>query len=91
MSGLGVEKTALAARLRREGLTNAEIAAKLGVRHDNVCAALGRGLGGNQVYNEADRARVRELRWEGKSMRAIAKETGIPFGTVAQWINPRRR
>lgn len=33
----------------------------------------------------ADRARVEKLRAEGLSIRAVAKVTGIPLGTVADW------
>jgi transposase len=87
MGVLGWTKTRLAAELRREGLTNREIAGRLGVNEVSVYCALGASPHSNRRrHNETLRRRAENLRWEGRTVREIAVELGVPRSTIGGWL-----
>lgn len=87
MGALGWSKTRQAAELRRGGLTNRQIAQRLGVNEVSVYCSIGASPFTTRCrHNETLRFRAEELRWEGLSVRAIALELGVPRSTVGGWL-----
>lgn len=78
-------------RLRmRDGLTNREIAERLGVDRSYVWYCMGATparLGGRKHREPGLRERARYLRECGYSVRDIAEKMGLPRSTVGDWVN----
>lgn len=78
-----------AAKLRRQGKTNGEIANILGIDRSNIWYWMGptpRRLGGRPVHNYGMRDRVRYLRECDYTIREIADITALPRSTVGDWV-----
>ena len=71
---------------RRKG-TARELAARLGVSERTIRRYVAEPKKQFEERTEARHARIRELRAEGKSMRAIAQELNISVGTVHYALN----
>lgn len=77
-------------RLRMaEGKTNREIADALGLNISTIRRAMGPTpprLGGNRQWNPSMHERARFLRECGNTIDEISAKTGVPRGTVGDWV-----
>lgn len=71
---------------RRKG-TARELAARLGVSERTIRRYVAEPRKDFDARTAARHARIRELRTEGKSMRAIAAEVGVSVSTVHYALN----
>lgn len=77
------------AKMRREGLTNAQIAERTGLTIGAVYQRLGatpRRLGGWKMHDPAMHERVWFLRECGNTIDEISEKTGVPRSTVGDWV-----
>ncbi|MDN6554499.1 MAG: helix-turn-helix domain-containing protein [Bifidobacterium mongoliense] len=77
-------------RLPRNGYSIAAAAKKLGVSESTVKRWTSEPREEFVARVAARHARIRELRSEGQSMRAIAAEVGVSVGTVHYALNKNR-
>lgn len=71
----------------RRNKTARELAEQFGVSRRTIQRAIAEPRAEYDARAAARHARIRELRAEGKSMRAIAAEVGVSVGTVHYALN----
>lgn len=78
-----------AVELRREGLSNTEIADQLGIDYRNIYHWMGstpKRIGGSPYHPHGLRYRAMYLRECGYNISEIAEEMGVPRSTVGDWV-----